>query len=514
MKVAICAERDDLASRVPNAFQDAEYLMIIDADTNIMTAVYPREDAQNIRFAEHIREEDCEVLICGALEKEPFEIIAGAGVTRYDGSRKLVQAAYKRMLLGKLPLIRDHIGGSGTGHTHDFSCECGEGKEEEAPAAPVFDAVIAAFDANITLPSGAGNVLWELSTFKKAGVRRAVIVTGSRREEAEAALRDAPLPVSFVCDPDFDRDDLLRLARAGLTAAVTPPADGRDENDASGTAPADGIFFSLTETPLFTPFTPESLQDRMGMSDCDLFIPTCAGEDGYPLLIRADAVSKLKDTGAIESIKEIPDRTGLRVLRVDVPDHGAILRSDTPEGYRSLSEELRLRQAPDAGYCARILDWACTEPDCRAHMEAVAAVAEEICTACLPRAAMNGITLHPDTIRGAALLHDVLKGMDHHAKRGQQLLEALDMPEVAALVGSHVDLLPEQLTDLNDALILFLADKLIRGDRRITLEEHFSIKRRELEGNPAALKGMEKREKMAKTAREIAVRAGYVQKNP
>jgi hypothetical protein len=53
-------------------------------------------------------------------------------VTRYLGSGHTVQKAYSYMNRYKLELIRDYIGGPGPfGHSHDFSCECGEEEEHE-----------------------------------------------------------------------------------------------------------------------------------------------------------------------------------------------------------------------------------------------------------------------------------------------------------------------------------------------------------------------------------------------
>ena len=83
-------------------------------------------------FAQKVVDHDCEAVICGPIEKEPFELMAGKMVSRYDGSGHTVERAYKYMVQYRLELIRDYIGGPGAvGHSHDFSCECGEEEEEE-----------------------------------------------------------------------------------------------------------------------------------------------------------------------------------------------------------------------------------------------------------------------------------------------------------------------------------------------------------------------------------------------
>ena len=95
--------------------------------TSTRFSIYGKQDPDNLVFARKVVEHDCEAVICGPMEKEAFEIVAGAGVTRYLGSGHTVQHAYSYMNRYKLELIRDYIGGPGPfGHSHSGACECGE----------------------------------------------------------------------------------------------------------------------------------------------------------------------------------------------------------------------------------------------------------------------------------------------------------------------------------------------------------------------------------------------------
>lgn len=132
MKIAVTADTQEIDGLVPASFRESPFLMIIDADKNEIFHIYGKQDAENMVFAKKILEHDCEAVICGPIEKEPFELIAGAGVTRYLGSGHTVQKAYHYMNRYQLDLIRDYIGGSGAfGHSHSGACECGEDHEEE-----------------------------------------------------------------------------------------------------------------------------------------------------------------------------------------------------------------------------------------------------------------------------------------------------------------------------------------------------------------------------------------------
>ena len=98
MKIAVTCENMEINGLVPKTFKDSEYLMIIDADKNQIFKIYGKQDPDNMVFAQKVLDHDCEALICGPLEKEPFELLAGAGVTRYNGSGHKVQTAYDEPL--------------------------------------------------------------------------------------------------------------------------------------------------------------------------------------------------------------------------------------------------------------------------------------------------------------------------------------------------------------------------------------------------------------------------------
>ncbi|MFR1310493.1 MAG: hypothetical protein ACLSCO_17545 [Gallintestinimicrobium sp.] len=50
-----------------------------------------------------------------------------------------------------------------------------------------------------------------------------------------------------------------------------------------------------------------------------------------------------------------------------------------------------------------------------------------------------------------------------------------------------MDLPEEKLGYLNESLIVYLADKQVQGERRVTIEERFAAKREKFKDNPEAL---------------------------
>ena len=83
-----------------------------------------------------------------------------------------------------------------------------------------------------------------------------------------------------------------------------------------------------------------------------------------------------------------------------------------------------------------------------------------------------------ELIRCGALLHDMMHTQPYHEKVAADLMDALGYTEVASLILSHTDL-PEALAgSLNEASLIFLADKTVSGETVVSLEERFSNARK------------------------------------
>ena len=98
MFIAVTSTTEELDGIVPKTFEESPFLMIIDADKNQIIKIYGKQDEKNMVFAQKVVDHDCEAVICGPIEKEPFELMAGKMVSRYDGSGHTVERAYKYMV--------------------------------------------------------------------------------------------------------------------------------------------------------------------------------------------------------------------------------------------------------------------------------------------------------------------------------------------------------------------------------------------------------------------------------
>lgn len=102
-----------------------------------------------------------------------------------------------------------------------------------------------------------------------------------------------------------------------------------------------------------------------------------------------------------------------------------------------------------------------------AHCLAVAAEAERIAEAL----ADAGLCLDRTLLRQAALLHDLARPEHDHAAVGADWLRSLGYGQIADIVRQHHELEHETL---DEAAVVYLADKCIREDRRVPLRERFT----------------------------------------
>lgn len=115
----------------------------------------------------------------------------------------------------------------------------------------------------------------------------------------------------------------------------------------------------------------------------------------------------------------------------------------------------------------RLLDAAELPEPLRAHCMATAEAAMEIVCAL----AAAGICLNETLVYAASLLHDVSKGIPDHALAGAGLMSQLGYSELAPLIAQHHDI--EDPARVDEALVVYIADKLCRGDKRVSVSGRF-----------------------------------------
>ncbi len=195
----------------------------------------------------------------------------------------------------------------------------------------------------------------------------------------------------------------------------------------------------------------DALQEALRQSDGDIALVTHAG------VIQA-FLSLLLGSRRCEEPSWRPPCGGWYLLEADGGELKPCLPWETPKP--ALTEEL----------CLAMHRAAALPPHITAHCRAVAAEAERIAAAL----ACAGHALDSALIRRAALLHDLARLEPQHAETGAQWLAALGYPEEAAIVRRHHDLDGEAI---DEAAVVFLADKCVRGTQLVPIRERFAASR-------------------------------------
>ena len=104
LKVAVATVGGMTNSEVPALFEEATHLLLMDGDTGTLMQVFCAEvrtdDGHNAgeQFADTVVKWDCEALLCGELEAEPFSILAEKNsVTRYMAAGLTASEAIQKM---------------------------------------------------------------------------------------------------------------------------------------------------------------------------------------------------------------------------------------------------------------------------------------------------------------------------------------------------------------------------------------------------------------------------------
>ena len=128
MRISVITNGRSNGSVVCERYEEGKFLLIYETDNNTILKVYPAYEKDPLFFAKKTVAHDCEAIVCGIMQKPEFEMIAEAGITRYNGSGLGALIALRAAVANELPLFTDFEGGTGCSeYTHE---ECGCSEEE------------------------------------------------------------------------------------------------------------------------------------------------------------------------------------------------------------------------------------------------------------------------------------------------------------------------------------------------------------------------------------------------
>lgn len=336
------------------------------------------------------------------------------------------------------------------------------------------------------LPFGETTVVERVvGLYRDAGVEDVCVVVGHRSGEVKAVLE--PHVVRSAMNPQFE-EGMFSSIQTGVRFL---PYGCR------------GFFVHPVDVPLVRRSTLTALVEAFKAHDGDICHPCFDGQRGHPPLVPAVLASEILGWPGEDGLQGFWSACDRPMRDVAVADQGTLLDLDTREDYRRMSTCLPTEDIPSVDECRVLMEQVRAVPDAvRRHCHAVAAVAVRLVTA-LRQA---GLALDLELVRSAALVHDVAREERNHAAAGARLLEKMGYPRLAALVRVHMEMAvgPEPMVD--EAGVLYLADKLVVGDHVAGLGERFKRKLAKYGKDAHAVAAIEKRKLAAERLKEAIER--------
>ena len=285
--------------------------------------------------------------------------------------------------------------------------------------------------------------------FQRAGVRDVRVVTGYRAAEVAEAVES--LGARVVFNPCFDQG-MFSSVQAGVGSLE----------------PGVRAFFLLpVDHPLVRPFTVAKMLDVGRLGPRGIVYPVIRGWRGHPPLVSCRFREEILAGPCPGGLAALLGKYEQESLEVAVADEGILLDMDTQEDYRALLAVLSRQAIPTPGECRRIFEATGAGEAVWQHCWAVAGLAGAVAAQLIEA----GVRLDDDLVVAGALLHDVARCRPDHAREGAGLLAGLGYPRVAQIVAGHMDLEVSGEDPLSEAELVFLADKMIRGQSVVSLAD-------------------------------------------
>jgi len=315
-----------------------------------------------------------------------------------------------------------------------------------------------------------------IENYRSIGVDEIVVVTGFRAEDIEKQLERQN--VKFVKNANFTGSHMFDSVCIGL----------REIADL-----VDYIFITPADSPFVQKFTLKKMLDEITESKVNFVRPSFEGRNGHPLLVGERAINTILEHDGKDGLRGVIPKLADNHKIIPVIDPGIVMDADTIYDYLKLLEFEEERKCPSVEMCKKIQEYFEVPDSVIRHSGKVAEVALNICQYLWNE---KGIKLNKRNIIAASLLHDIAKGRKEHDRVAAEWLQDMGYIEVSKIVAEHMNLvkLPGVPTEKE---VVFLADKLVKEDVLVSIDERFSYKEELYKDNPAILEILRSKKKQA-----------------
>jgi molybdenum cofactor cytidylyltransferase len=319
-----------------------------------------------------------------------------------------------------------------------------------------------------------------IAAFLSAGAN-VFLVTGYRHDAIKAGINQRDFKIIF--NPDY-KTGMFSSVKAGVRRLLP-------EHEA--------FFINPVDIPLVRPATIRRLMAAAAENPDKIIYPVFGGKRGHPPLVPRSLIPTILDWRAGGGLKAVLASQEKLAMEVPVPDGNILFDVDTPEDYTVLLKRYQRYEVPTDEECDMILKDICQVPPDRIRhnlkvSEAAAAIARAL------RAASHELDI--ELVRVAAKVHDIAKGQRKHDIAGGKILRELGFGKVADIVAVHSDLAGGNTSLSLEAKTVYLADKLIEGEKPVSLEKRYSSSMRRFGMTPEIEAGIRQRLEVTKSVKK------------
>jgi molybdenum cofactor cytidylyltransferase len=290
-----------------------------------------------------------------------------------------------------------------------------------------------------------------ISTFQDNDVD-VILVTGWRKQDLVDGIKSSN--ISIVENPDFER---------GMLSSV--------QTGVSHLQPGYQSFFIMpVDIPLVRKSTIRLLLDNAESYPERIIYPVFDYRHGHPTLITFSLVPEILNWSGEGGLDTILASHHNLDLDVAVPDENILLDADIKDDYLRMLDRYKRMQIPSEKECEALLDIAGTADNIRSHCRKVA----EIAVAMSEAVTAAGETVDTELVRAASVLHDIAKTSSKHDIEGGQMLADCGFGKTGQVVSLHTDIFGEGEKPSLEAMIVYLADKYVRDEEPVSIEERYS----------------------------------------
>ncbi|GBC59422.1 phosphohydrolase [Desulfonema ishimotonii] len=306
------------------------------------------------------------------------------------------------------------------------------------------------------LPLGETAVLdHSVHLFRSAGISDIRVVTGHRADEIAAHLRPTGIPC--LHNPDYE---------TGMFSSVVTGVRSLEPD-------REAFFMLPADIPLVRQTTLIRLLAAWQAGSGQILYPNFEGERGHPPLISGQFAQEIVNWQEDGGLRAFLARHADVAADVAVADEFMLMDMDTPESYDRITAQYERYDVPTARECVTLMTQVLkVDERIVRHCRAVADIAGQLGTAL----SAAGCALDPDRIVAAGLVHDLARTEPNHAAAGAKMLREMGFPGVADIVAVHMNITVREDAPVTEAEVVHLADKLVRGDQPVSVEERFAGK--------------------------------------